>query len=58
MSRVNIWFKGVGLILRLQFEKMLLMLNKISPEFFPTIAQYVRMKGLHSLPSVDALTLA
>ena len=31
-------FLGVRLILRLQFGKMLL--NKISSEFFPAIAQY------------------
>ncbi len=48
--------EGVRLILRLQFGKMLL--NKISPEFFPAIAQYDRTEGQHSLPTIDAPTHA
>jgi len=47
---------GVRLTLRLQFGKMLL--NKISPEFFPAIAQYDRTEGQHSLPTIDAPTHA
>ena len=47
---------GVRLILRLQFGKMLF--NKISPEFFPAIAQYDRTEGQHSLPTIDAPTHA
>jgi len=48
--------RGVRLILRPQFGKMLL--NEISPEFFPAIAQYDRTEGQHSLPTIDAPTHA
>jgi len=48
--------RGVRLTLRLQFGKMLL--NKISPEFFPAIAQYDRTEGQYSLTTIDAPTHA
>jgi hypothetical protein len=52
----NKFSMGVRLILRLHFGKMLP--KKIRPEFIPTIAQYDRSEGEHSLPTLNTPTHA